>query len=345
MSSTRTADTLCSSCVVVTGAAGFIGSHLVDALLRHGHTVIAADRRCVHEDPLAMTNLAHAIDHPQLRLRRVELATADLDELVTGADAVFHLAAVPGVRHSWGTRFADYVTSNIVATQRLLNACENAGVRRLVLASSSSVYGNGGSPSREHDPTAPISPYGVTKLAAERLGLAHVGRSDTTLSVVALRYFTVYGPRQRPGMAIGQVLLGALTGIGVPLYGDCGQRREFTYVDDVVTATLAAADVDVAGAVINVGGGASVEMRRILELTHEVTGQPVPVAYAEAQDGDVAATKADLTLARRLLGYRPTVDLREGMTRHAAWISTLDDPGRMLVCPDKPEKPDDHTDR
>jgi nucleoside-diphosphate-sugar epimerase len=243
--------------VVVTGAAGFIASHLVDALLRRGHEVIAADRRSVHNDMLAAVNLTLSVDHPRLRLHTIELVTEDLSHLLTGADTVFHLASVPGVRNSWGSRFDDYVTSNIVATHRLLSACEHTGVRRLVYASSSSVYGMSNGPSRETDPTGPISPYGVTKLAAEQLCLAHAGRPDTRLTVAALRYFTVYGPRQRPGMAISQVLLAALTGISVPLYGDGLQRREFTYVDDVVAATLAAATAEV----INVGGGSSVTMR------------------------------------------------------------------------------------
>lgn len=323
--------------VVVTGAAGFIASHLVDALLEHGNEVIAVDRRSVHDDMIAATNLAQAVNHPRFRLHTADLVAAELDELVAGADTVFHLAAVPGVRSSWGTRFGDYVTSNVIATHRLLAACENAGVRRLVYASSSSVYGTCSGPSRENDPTGPISPYGVTKLAAEHLCLAHAGRPDTALSVATLRYFTVYGPRQRPGMAISQVLLGALTGIAVPLYGDGRQQREFTYVDDVVAATLAAADTDVVAAVVNVGGGSSVTMLDVLDLAREITGQPVPIVPADAQAGDVATTQADLTLARRILSYRPTVDLREGMARHATWLSRLPDPLRMSLLPDQLE--------
>ncbi len=255
---------------------------------------------------------------------------------MAGADTVFHLAAVPGVRSSWGTRFEDYITSNVVATHRLLTACENAGVRRLVLASSSSVYGMCSGASHENDPTGPILPYGVTKLA-EHLCLAHAGRPDTGLSVAALRYFTVDGPRQRPGMAINQVLLAALTGIDVPLYGDGQQRREFTYVDDVVAATLAAAEADVTAAVVNIGGGSSVTMLDVLGLAHEVTGKPVPVVPADPQAGDVAATEADLTLARRVLGYQPAVDLREGMARQATWLSDLPDPLRMSLLPDQLE--------
>ncbi|MGH4021118.1 MAG: NAD-dependent epimerase/dehydratase family protein [Pseudonocardiaceae bacterium] len=319
--------------VVVTGAAGFIASHLVDALLAAGHEVIALDRRSVHDDAIAAADLAQALGHDRLRLHRVDLATDNLDALVAGADTVFHLAGLPGVRGSWGARFGDYVTANILATNRLLAACEHADVRRLVFASSSSVYGTACGPSREDDPTSPISPYGVTKLAAEHLCLAHAARTDTALSVAALRYFTVYGPRQRPGMAIGQVLLAALTGIGVPLFGDGSQRREFTYVDDIVTATLAAATAKVTAAVINVGGGSSVTMLDVLDLATAITGRTVPIVTAAAQAGDVVATEADLSLARRLLDYRPRVDLREGMARHVDWLAALPDSLRMSLLP------------
>lgn len=322
--------------VVVTGAAGFIGSHLVDALLARGHEVIALDRRDLH-DEVAAENLAGAVDYERFCLRTVELATADLEPLMSRVDTLFHLAAVPGVRGSWGPRFSDYVTSNVMATQRLLAACEHSGVRRLVFASSSSVYGTASRPSREGDPTGPISPYGVTKLAAEQLCLAHAGRPESHLTVAALRYFTVYGPRQRPGMAINQALLGALTGVSVPLYGDGTQRREFTYVDDIVTATLAAATADVTAAVVNIGGGSSVRMLDVLDLAHEITGRPVPITETAPQPGDVSATQADLSLARRLLGYRPSVDLREGMARQAEWLAALPDSTRMSLLPNQLE--------
>jgi len=323
--------------VMVTGAAGFIGSHLVDALLARGHEVIAVDRRSVHNDQLAAANLARAIEYERLRLHSVELATADLDVLLTGADTVFHLAGVPGVRGSWGPRFGDYVTSNVIATQRVLAACEHAGVRRVVFASSSSVYGMASRPSREGDWTGPISPYGVTKLAAEHLCLAHATRPGSGLTVAALRYFTVYGPRQRPGMAINQVLLGALTGTEVPLYGNGRQRREFTYVDDIVTATLAAAVVEVTAAVVNVGGGCSVRLCEVVRLAHEVTARPVPIIDADLQAGDVMATQADLTLARRMLGYRPSVGLQEGMARQARWLAGLPDSLRRLLLSNQSE--------
>lgn len=320
--------------VVVTGAAGFIGSHLAETLLRRGEQVTALDRAVGHPDVLS--DLQQPAGNPRWRAQRTELALDDLDDLLVDVDTVFHLAAVPGVRDSWDARFADYAASNVVGTHRLLGACERAGVRRLVLASSSRVYGQVSGLSCEQDPAAPVSPYGVTKLAAEQLCLVHAARADTDLEVVVLRYFTVYGPRQRRDMAISRVLRAALSrpaaGPQFQLYGDGSQRREFTYIDDVVTATIAAGVVPLpAGVVVNIGGGSTASMRDVLDLAEEITGRPVPVLSTGRRPGDVEATGADLTRARALLGYRPSVDLREGMTRHATWLAgtceTLATPG------------------
>ncbi|MGS2811626.1 NAD-dependent epimerase/dehydratase family protein [Nocardia sp. MW-W600-9] len=308
--------------VVVTGAAGFIGSHLTDALLARETDVIAIDRRSVHTDPVAARNLADALTNPQLALHEADLATDELDELISGAQVVFHLAAVPGVRDSWDDRFPDYAASNVVATQRLLAACDRAQVPRLVLASSSSVYGQTSGPSKESDSTYPMSPYGATKLAAEHLCMAHAARPDTSTSVVALRYFTVYGPRQRADMAISRVLAAVLSGVPVPLYGDGQQSREFTYVDDIVAATLAAAAMpqDADAEIVNVGGGSSVSMLELISLIGQITGRKVPLAMEAPRPGDVEATRADLTLARVLIGYSPHIELREGIARQLDWM-------------------------
>jgi nucleoside-diphosphate-sugar epimerase len=310
---------------VVTGAAGFIGSHLTDRLLSLGYCVTGVDRRDL-TGPLAAQNLAGARSHPCFTAVRADITEADLDVVVADAETVFHLAAVPGVRPSWGTGFPGYVASNIVGTQRLLGACERAGVHRLVYASSSSVYGMTratGAPSRETDRTLPISPYGVTKLAAEQLCLAHASRPDTDLTVAALRYFTVYGPRQRQDMAISRLLAAALTGTQYPLFGDGQQQREFTYVDDVVDATVAAARASVEAAVINIGGGSRVSLRHVLELAAEITGVSVDIVALPAQPGDVSSTAADTAQAERLLGYRPGTGLRAGMARHTEWLRRL----------------------
>ncbi|MGV9720434.1 NAD-dependent epimerase/dehydratase family protein [Nocardia beijingensis] len=316
--------------VVVTGAAGFIGSHLTDALLARGHEVIAIDRRSV-DGPVAARNLADALTNPNLSLHQADLVTDELDELISGAHIVYHLAAVPGVRDSWAEQFPDYAASNVVATQRLLSACERSQIPRLVLASSSSVYGQTSGPSAETDPTYPMSPYGATKLAAEHLCLAHAARPDTSTSVIALRYFTVYGPRQRDDMAISRVLAAVLAGVPVPLYGDGHQSREFTYVDDVIAATLAAAErpKTVNAEVINVGGGSSVSMLEVISIIGEITGRKVPLAMEAPRAGDVEATRADLTLARLLLDYTPSVKLRAGIARHLDWMVKQPSPQPM----------------
>ncbi|WFE96654.1 NAD-dependent epimerase/dehydratase family protein [Micromonospora sp. WMMD987] len=310
---------------MVTGAAGFIGSHLVDALLGRGVRVVGMDRRRVGEHALADENLAQAVGSPLFTPYCLDLAVDQLDDVVAGCDTVFHLAARPGVRPSWSREFLDYTQTNVLGTHRLLEACTRQGVRRLVVASSSSVYGPADRPSREDDPTCPVSPYGVSKLAAEQLCLAYARRADSPLSAVALRYFTVYGPRQRPDMAIGRVLFAAYTGFPLTLFGDGSQRREFTYVGDVVAATLAAARLDAQAAVVNVGGGASVSMLAVIDEAARVTGRQVPVKVVAAQPGDVPATAADPTRARRLLGYWPTVGLHEGLARQAAWLVNLSD--------------------
>lgn len=309
--------------VLVTGAAGFIGSHLVDALLRHGYEVVGVDRRSPSELPLTASNLAAAMDLPAFTFTALDVATDDLTATIRGCDTVFHLAAIPGVRSSWGDRFGEYVHTNVLGTARMLTACERAGVRRLVFASSSSVYGATSRPSRESDAAWPISPYGVTKLAAEQLCLAFAHRPDTALTVSALRYFTVYGPRQRADMAIGRVLVAALDGVPIELYGDGKQRREFTYVSDVVTATIAAARVEAPPTVVNVGGGASVTMIDVLRMAEELVGSPVPVVPADHQPGDVTATEADLAVARASLDYRPAIGLVDGMSRQLDWLTSL----------------------
>lgn len=312
---------------LVTGATGFIGSHLVEALLDHDLEVVGLDRRSPYLCPIAGNNARRFLRQPSFSLVTADLLTADLGRIVDGVDCVFHLAAVPGVRPSWN-RFDDYVSANIEGTGRLLSVCAEAGVPRLVYASSSSVYGETSSASREGDVAQPISPYGVSKLAGEQLSLAYARRPGSVLGVTALRYFTVYGPRQRPDMATSRVLAAALTGGEYTLHGDGAQRREFTYVSDVVDATIAAAAVTEHAAVVNVGGGTTVSMVDLIDMAQEATGNPVPVSVAPTQLGDVTVTEADLTLARTLLGYQPKVDLRTGISRQVDWLRQL--PPKLL---------------
>lgn len=323
MSTTSTARPIARA--VVTGAAGFIGSHLVDALLRGGATVLGIDRRSPRNDHTAAENLHDALGDPAFRLVSGDLVTDELKPWVADADVVFHLAGVPGVRPSWGDAFGEYLACNVLATQRLLETCAAMGVPRLVLASSSSVYGEaaaGAGPLREDGVTAPRSPYGVTKLAAERLALAYALAPAAPTSVVAVRYFTVYGPRQRPDMAIGRMLRAVLTGQPLRLYGDGEQRRDFTFVSDAVAATISAAAAPATAEVVNVGGSDSVTVRHVLRHVADITGEQVPVRADEEQAGDVRTTAADLSKARTLLGYRPSVPLREGIERQWAWLSS-----------------------
>ncbi len=307
---------------LVTGAAGFIGSHLAAELLRRGWQVTGVDARSPASDPVAAENLAMLIGDSRFRFVGANVASADLAVLLEGFDVVFHMAALPGVRRSWGDRFADYLTCNVLGTQRLLEACGVVEVPRLVFASSSSVYGQTDStPSRETDPLSPSSPYGVSKLAAERLCLAYAARPGAVTTVVALRYFTVYGPRQRPDMAISRIMRAATSGRTVPLYGTGTQRRDFTYISDAVNATIAAATARAQAEVVNVGSAHSTPLADVLDAVAQLSGASVPVLRRVAQPGDVDATSADLTKAHALLGYETQVDLAEGLQQQWEWLA------------------------
>lgn len=303
---------------VVTGAAGFIGSHLAERLLARGHEVIGID--CL--TPFYDTQAKRANLCPLLASRRFQFVQADLTEtdlrpLLAGADFVFHQAAQPGVQPSWDGSFARYAACNIVATQRLLEAARGLPLRKLVYASSSSVYGNACPPMRETAPPHPISPYGVSKLAAEHLCMLYCEVHG--VPAIALRYFTVYGPRQRPDMAIHRFIHSLLNGEPITLYGDGAQQRDFTYVDDVVDANLRAALSPALGITVNVGGGSPASLLETLALLEEVTGCRARVERACRSAGDVAVTTADTARARLLLGFTPHVPLQVGLRRQVAW--------------------------
>lgn len=307
---------------VVTGTAGFIGSHLALALLKRGSTVIGVDRRDEGADPVAAENLAVLRGQPGFVAITADLRTCAVEPLLVDAGAVFHLAGIPGVRPSWGPRFDDYVACNIIATQRIMEAASRLRVPRLVVASSSSVYGaTDGTPSKESDHPRPASPYAVTKLAEEQLCLAHASRPDCATSVVALRYFTVFGPRQRQDMFIHRVLTAALDGQAIRIFGDGSQRRDFTYITDVVAATITAGTASIGNSVINVGGGNATSLNEVIDLARYLTGQPVPVETTTTRNGDVPTTHADSRTARRLLRWRPRVDLATGMTAQLDWLT------------------------
>ena len=311
---------------LVTGAAGFVGSHLTDALLARGDTVIGVDcftpyyARAHKDANLTAETRAHA----RFELVETDLRSADVVALLDGVDVVFHQAAQPGVRLSWNDGFEAYVTHNVVVTQRLLEAVRTvARLPRVVYASSSSVYGNQPRyPTRETDLPAPHSPYGVTKLAAEHL--CGLYAANFGVPTVALRYFTVFGPRQRPDMSIHRLCTAAVHGTTFPRYGDGTQVREFTYVDDVVRANLLAASADVApGAVVNVAGGGEITLNDLIELVGELAGAPVAVAAHPAMPGDSRRNGGAVDRAAELFGWSPVVSLRDGVQRQLASHRTL----------------------
>ncbi|MGF1425044.1 NAD-dependent epimerase/dehydratase family protein [Kitasatospora sp. LaBMicrA B282] len=307
---------------LVTGSAGFIGSHLAQSLLANGATVIGVDRRD-RDEPIAATNLGQLLSHPAYHHVTADLRTCAIEPLLVGTDTVFHLAGIPGVRPSWGTAFGDYTESNLLAAHRLLTAVTHLRIPRVVVASSSSVYGpTDGSPSFEGDCPSPASPYAVTKLAEEQLCLAHASRPGSPTTVVALRYFTVFGPRQRSDMFIHRALHAASTDTPLRLYGSGRQQRDFTYIDDAVTATIAAASPQVPSTVINVGGGATASLLDVIHLSQELTGQPIKLDPHTTRNGDVPVTRADLDRATQFLDYRPSVDLATGMRHQLAALNS-----------------------
>jgi nucleoside-diphosphate-sugar epimerase len=299
---------------VVTGAAGFIGSHLSERLRADGHDVLGIDCFTDYYDPALKEENAAGLD-----VRRLDLAEAPLGDVLEGADGVFHLAGQPGVR-SFGEAFELYVRRNVLASRRLFEAAAAAGVR-VIFASSSSVYGEAEAhPTPEEVEPRPISPYGITKLACEHLARAYA--LGFGLDYVALRYFTVFGPRQRPDMALARVV-DALTGGGRPfeLFGDGTQSRSFTYVDDAVAATIAAMERGVSGAAYNVGGGAEVSLEAAIGLLERLAGRRLDVVLGPPAAGDVRRTSADTTRIERDLGWRPKVELADGLRAQWEWAS------------------------
>jgi len=300
---------------LVTGVAGFVGSHLAEALVERGEDVIGVDSFTdAYDGRLKEENVAGLLSSRRFRLVREDLNSADLPSLLEGVDTVFHLAAQAGVRASWGAEFGCYVERNIVATQRLLEAVKERPIHRFVFASSSSVYGDAPElPVTEDAPVRPVSPYGVTKLAAENLCFLY--RKSYSLPLVSLRYFTVYGPRQRPDMALHRIVHAALAGSPLTLFGDGSQSRDFSYVSDVVRANLLAAERDEAGPVYNIGGGARTSLRECISMVEEISGRPVPHERSARAKGDVRDTWSDCSAAKRDLGYAPEVPLREGLKK------------------------------
>ncbi len=308
---------------LVTGTAGFIGSTLAERLVKAGHDVIGIDSFVDYYPRAAKElNLAFLRAQPNFRFLEARIQDAPLGDLLADRTHVFHLAAQAGVRKSWGSDFSIYTTNNIEATQVLLEACVGRPIDRLVYASSSSVYGDlVQMPMREDALPQPVSPYGVSKLAAEQL--CYLYFVNYGVPTVSLRYFTVYGPRQRPDMGFHKFLRATLTGQPITLYGDGEQTRDFTFVDDAVSATIAAGVQGVAGRVYNIGGGSRVSINHVLEMVGQVAGRQPIVVRDPAQKGDMLHTYADTDRARADLSFQPTVDLARGLAAECAWLSGL----------------------
>jgi nucleoside-diphosphate-sugar epimerase len=309
---------------IVTGAAGFIGSHLVEALLNQGETVIGVDHFNDYYDPkLKRGNVQAFINHPQFQLIEGDIQQLDWKMLLQDVDVVYHQAAQAGVRASWGASFRAYTERNINATQVMLEAAKDAQLQRFVFASTSSIYGNAETlPTYETIAPQPVSPYGITKLAAERLcGLYH---DNFGLPFCALRYFTVYGPRQRPDMGFHKFFKAVLEDRAIEIFGDGQQTRDFTFISDAIAANLAAANApDAVGEIFNIGGGSRVVLADVLDLMEDIIDRPIRRHHIEKARGDARHTAADVSKARRILGYDPQVSLREGLQQEWQWIQTL----------------------
>ncbi len=307
---------------LVTGAAGFIGSHLTAALLDRGAEVTGIDcftdyyPRFIKESNLGV-NAARKGFH----FVEGSLQSTDLAALLDGKTHVFHLAAQAGVRKSWGADFRIYTDNNVDATQQLLEACVGRPLHRFVYASSSSVYGDNVSiPMREDALPQPVSPYGVTKLAAEQL--CYLYYANHKVPTTSVRYFTVYGPRQRPDMAFHKFIRAALRGDAIGLYGDGEQTRDFTFVTDAVAATVAAGDQGALGFAYNIGGGSRVSVNQLFEIIARIHGKPLDIRREPVQKGDMRDTFADTTKARADLGFSPKVTLEQGLEAEYRWLAS-----------------------
>lgn len=308
---------------LVTGAAGFIGSHLSEYLVKKGFQVVGIDNFMdYYPRSIKEANIADLRRDKNFKFVEANLLEVDLVKLMDGIDVVFHQSAQAGVRASWGKTFKIYCDNNILATQMLLEACRESPVKKFVYASSSSVYGDTKDlPMRESSLPCPVSPYGVSKLAAEHLCFLYY--KNFGIPTIALRYFTVYGARQRPDMAFHRFLRWALENQTLKVYGDGEQSRDFTHVNDIVEANWLAFEKALPGEVFNIGGGSRITLNGVIEIIMEIAGRELEVDYEAKQKGDVRHTMADMAKAKEKLGYKPKVLIQDGLKTEYDWIRGL----------------------
>jgi nucleoside-diphosphate-sugar epimerase len=300
---------------LVTGCAGFIGSHLVERLLESDFRVIGIDCFTDYYSPaLKRANIERAAAQ-----REFTLIEKDIVEMRSfpAVDYVFHMAAQPGVRASWGTNFEVYLRNNVRATQNLLEYYKSQQIKKFIYSSSSSVYGDAPLPMREDSLVKPVSPYGVTKLAAEHL--CYLYWKNFNVPSISLRYFTVYGPRQRPDMAIHKFVKAVLTDEVISIYGDGSQTRDFTFIRDVIDALVLGAETELCGEVFNVGGGSQISVNELVEEIERITEKRAVIDRTVAQKGDVKDTRADISKVRNQLGWRPHWHIRDGLKEYVRW--------------------------
>ncbi|MGB3514635.1 MAG: NAD-dependent epimerase/dehydratase family protein [Microcoleaceae cyanobacterium] len=311
--------------IIVTGVGGFIGSHLTEALLNQGKKVIGIDQFNDYYDPaLKRQNISQFQENSAFKLIENDIQSLNWSELLADVDIVYHQAAQAGVRASWGEGFRAYTERNINATQIILEAAKDApNLKRLVYASSSSIYGNAESfPTPESICPQPVSPYGITKLVGEQL--CNLYHQNYAVPCVSLRYFTVYGPRQRPDMAFHKFFKWILEDEPISIYGDGQQTRDFTFISDAIAANLAAGTVtEAVGEVFNIGGGSRVVLAEVINMMEEIVGHPIKKNFVEKARGDARHTSADVSKAQKILGYKPEVSLKEGLRREWEWIQSL----------------------
>ncbi len=307
---------------VVTGCAGFIGSHLAQRLLDAGNSVIGIDSFSdYYAKQIKEHNIRKLKDNKNFILIEGDILSLDLESSMYDAEYIFHQAAQAGVRHSWGTDFDIYVHDNIMVTQKILEFVKEKKIKKMVYASSSSVYGDTTLPMTEDNVLRPVSPYGVTKLAAENL--CYLYWKNYQVPVVSLRYFTVYGPRQRPDMAFHKFIQAVLKSEEIIIYGDGKQTRDFTYISDIIDANIKAMESDIIGEVFNIGGGAQIALNETLKILEQITAKSPKVKYIEEQKGDVKDTKADISKAKKMLGYEPQIQLSQGLQEEVNYIKRV----------------------